>query len=141
MKTILLGEAASDSGSFGFSDACPLVAIDQPHAVLAKRSGTGCYDLPAGPDGVDIHALGNVDNQLDVGVIVVVGAAGDLDVVVGHANIVGIGLEVLGSGHDGEVDGLFVAKRLVRPFPDGTDLLDGGNSVVCDENLFGHGTF
>jgi hypothetical protein len=25
MKTIRFGDAASDSGSFGFSDACPLV--------------------------------------------------------------------------------------------------------------------
>lgn len=27
MKTIFLGEAASDSGSLGFSEACPLIAV------------------------------------------------------------------------------------------------------------------
>lgn len=48
--------------------------------------------LPSGPNGVDIHALSNVDNELDVGVVVVVGAAGNLDIVVGHANVVGVGL-------------------------------------------------
>lgn len=92
-------------------------------------------DLPAGPDGVDIRALGDINNQLDVGVVVVVGAAGDLDVVVGHADVVGVGLQVLGRGYDGEVDGALVAERLVRPLADGADLLDGGDAVVGNQDL------
>ncbi|KAH6606987.1 hypothetical protein Trco_006140 [Trichoderma cornu-damae] len=53
---------------------------------------------PGGPmktiflDGMDVHALGNVHNQLDVGIVVVICAAGDLDVVVRHSNVVGVGL-------------------------------------------------
>lgn len=86
---------------------------------------------------MNIHALGNVDNELDVGVVVVVCAAGDLDIVVGHANVVGVGLQVLGGGHDGEVDGALVAKHFVGPFSDGSNLLDGGDAVVGNQNLRG----
>lgn len=80
-------------------------------------------------------ALGNVDNDIDVGVVVVVGSTGDLDVLVSHANVVGVDLEILGRGHDGKLDGALRAESLVGPFPDGADLLDGGDSVVGDENL------
>ena len=33
---------------------------------------------PAGPHGVDIHAFGYIDNELDVGIVVVVCTARDL---------------------------------------------------------------
>ena len=50
---------------------------------------------PAGPDGLHFAAEGNVDNQLDVGVVVVVGAPGHVHVVVGHADEFGVGRHVL----------------------------------------------
>lgn len=84
---------------------------------------------------MDVHTLGHVDNELDVCVVVVICAARDFDVVVSHADVVGVGLQILWGGHDGEVDGALVAKRLIRPFSDGSDLLDGGNTVVGNENL------
>ncbi len=84
---------------------------------------------------MDIHALSNIDNELDVCVVVIVCAARDFDIVVGHANVVGICLQILGGGHDGEVDGTLVAKRLVSPFSDGSDLLDGGDTVVGNQYL------
>jgi len=75
-------------------------------------------DVPACPNCVDIHALGNIHDQLYVGVVVVVGAAGDFDVVVCHSDIVCVGLQIFGSGHDGELDGALVAESLVSPFSD-----------------------
>jgi hypothetical protein len=44
-------------------------------------------------------------------------------------------MQILGGGHDGELNGTLVAKGLVGPFPHGTDLLDGGDTVVGDEDL------
>jgi hypothetical protein len=41
------------------------------------------------------NTLGNIDNQLNVGVIVVVGAAGDFDVLIRHANVLGIDAQIL----------------------------------------------
>jgi hypothetical protein len=55
--------------------------------------------------------------------------------LVRHADVVGIGVEVLRGGHDGELDGALVAKGLVGPFSDGADLLDGSNAVIGDEHL------
>jgi hypothetical protein len=67
---------------------------------------------------MDVHALGNIHNQLDVGIVVVVCAAGNLDVVVGHSNVLCVGLQIFGGGHHCEVNGSLVAERLVRPFSD-----------------------
>jgi hypothetical protein len=74
MKMIFLGEAASDSGSFGFSEAWPL---DVALASVPGRLG-GIEYAPSCPNSVDVHPLGNVDDQLDVGVVVVVCASGHL---------------------------------------------------------------
>jgi hypothetical protein len=73
---------------------------------------------PSSPDGMDIHALSNIHNQLDVGIVVVVCAAGNLDVVVGHSNVFCVGLQIFGGGHDSEVNGSLVTERLVSPFSD-----------------------
>jgi hypothetical protein len=49
---------------------------------------------------------------------VVVCAAGNLDVVVGHSNVLCVGLQIFGGSHHCEVNGSLVAERLVRPFSD-----------------------
>ncbi len=59
----------------------------------------------------------------------------NLDVLVRHADVVCVGRQVLGRGHDGELDGALVAKGLVGPFPDAADLLDGRDAVVRNEDL------
>jgi hypothetical protein len=83
-----------------------------------------------------VHSLGHIDNQFDVGVVVVVGSSRDLDILIGHTDVIGVGLEILRSRHDGELNGALIAKSLVGPFPYRSDLLDGGNTVVGDEDLF-----
>lgn len=67
---------------------------------------------------MDVHALGNIHNQLHIGVVVVVGASRDFDVVVCHSDVVCVGLQIFGSGHDGELNGALVAESLVGPFSD-----------------------
>ena len=72
-----------------------------------------------------IVPLGNVEDQVDVGIVVVVGPSPDLNDVVGHLDVLRVGLEVLGSHHDDELDGpLLGGEVLVRPAPDRPDALD-----------------
>lgn len=105
------------------------------------------------------HSFGNIDNQLDVGIIVIIRATGNLehylsvhpynfgrrkkkrkekkkraylDVLVSHSDIVCVPLQVLWRGHDGKLYGALIAKGIVGPFPDGSDFLDSSNAVVCD---------
>ena len=66
MKMIFLGDAARDSGSVGFSEACPLCIRESEHIPMSW------WCLPAGPNGMDIHSFGNINDEFDVGVIVVV---------------------------------------------------------------------
>jgi hypothetical protein len=92
-------------------------------------------NLPSCPDCVNVHTLGHINDELDVGVVVVVGATGDLDVLVRHADVVCVGRQVLGGGHDGELDGALIAQCLVCPLPHGADLFDGGDTVIRNQNL------
>lgn len=45
---------------------------------------------PAGPDCVNASALSHIDNHVDVGIVVVVGASRHFDVLVSHSDVVGI---------------------------------------------------
>jgi hypothetical protein len=84
---------------------------------------------------VNSSALSHLNDKVDIGVVVVVPATGDLDILVGHADVLGVRLEVFGGGHDNKLDGALVAKGLVGPFSHGADLLDGSNAVVRDKDL------
>lgn len=74
-------------------------------------------DAPSGPHGVDAGALCDVDDDVDVGVVVVVRASGHLDVLVGHPNVVGVDLEVPGktASHQHRVRRLMLRRQLSRP--------------------------
>lgn len=159
MKTILCGDAASDSGSFGFSEAWPLHSCQ----FLAKRRLVpfGRKNLPSSPHSVDAHTLCNIDNEFDVGIVVVVGTARNLsmsvstvllalylvescgcsllytylNIFVCHPDVVCVGSQIFRSSHDSELNGTLVAKGLVSPSSDGSDLFDCGDTVVCNEDL------
>lgn len=72
--------------------------------------------------------LSNVDNDVDVRVVIVVGSTGHFDVLVGHADVVGVDLEIFRSGHHDKLDRAFRAKRLVRPLAHRANLLDGSDT-------------
>jgi hypothetical protein len=95
----------------------------------------GSSDLPTSPDSVYVHSFGHIHDQLYVCIVVVVGATRNFDVMISHPDVVGIGRQIFRRSHDGELDGLLVAKCLVGPFPYRADLLDGSNTVVGDQNL------
>jgi hypothetical protein len=60
-----------------------------------------------------------------------------LDVLVCHADVLRIGLQILRRGHDGELNRPLIAERLVCPLPHRADLLDCGDTVVRNEHLRG----
>ena len=70
---------------------------------------------------MDTGTLGDIDDNVDVRVVVVVRASGNLDVLVRHPDVVGVDLEILRRGHDDEFDGALRTERLVSPFSDRTD--------------------
>lgn len=82
-----------------------------------------------------VHALCNIHNELNIGIVVVVGTARYLDVVVGHPNVVRVGLQIFGCGHDGKLYRPLIAKCFVRPLTDGSDLFHSSNAVVGDQDL------
>ena len=82
-----------------------------------------------------VHALCNVDNEFDVRVVMVVCTAGYFDIVVCHSDVVCVGLQIFGCGHDRELDRPFVAESLVCPLTDGSNFLDSSDTVVGDQNL------
>ena len=66
--------------------------------------------------------LGNVEDEINIGVVVVIGPTADLNNVVGHLDVLGIGLEVLGGDHDDKLDPLLLGgKVIVGPSPDRPD--------------------
>lgn len=95
-------------------------------------------NLPSGPDGMNSGALGNINDEVNVGIVVVVGASWYLNILIGHADIFGVHLEILRCSHDSELNRALIAEGLVCPLADGADLLDGGNTVVGDQDLCDH---
>jgi hypothetical protein len=75
--------------------------------------------------------LCDIDNDIYIRVVVVVRSSGDLDVLVGHANVVCIDLEILRGRHDSELDCTLRTERLIAPLPDRADLLDRSNTYRC----------
>ena len=80
--------------------------------------------------------LRHIDDIVDIGVVVVVCASGNFDISVSHPDVLCVDAQVFRRGHDCELDLAVRAECLVGPFPDGPDLLDGGDTVVSDEDLY-----
>lgn len=125
---------------------------------FGKSGVLGCV-APTSPDGMDIHSLGHIDDQLDVRIIVVICASGYLKngekktltiwlpssarlataylhILIGHTNVIGVCPQILRCGHDRELNGPFVAECLVGPFPNRPNLLDSCDTIVGNEHLF-----
>jgi hypothetical protein len=128
MKTILCFEAARDSGSRGFSEACPLFRNELGISPGYRRYEGEINNSPSSPDGVYSSTFSDIDNDIDVGVIVVVRSSRNFNVLIGHPNVVGVDLEILRGSHHDEFDSAFGTKSFVSPFPDRTNLLDGGDT-------------
>ena len=107
---------------------------------------------------MDVHAFGDINYEFNIRIIVVVRStrnlqihvshltegtrsvmlllpASYLDVLVRHSNVVCICLQIFWSGHHRELNRSFVSEGLVGPFSDRSDLLDGSNTVVRDQDL------
>jgi len=54
------------------------------------REGKEGKSSPSSPNGVNSCSLGNIDDKVDVGVVVVVGSSWDFDESISHSNVVGV---------------------------------------------------
>ena len=60
---------------------------------------------PAGPHGLHRYALGYVENEVDVSVIVIVGASRNGNIVIGQPNVFSVGLKERGGREGREREG------------------------------------
>lgn len=84
---------------------------------------------------MDTGSLRNIYNEINVGIVVVVASTWDLNVSVRHADIFGVDSQIFRGRHDSEFNLTIRAKGFVRPFSDGPNFLNSGNTVVGDQNL------
>lgn len=89
---------------------------------------------PPSPHRLDLSALGNLHNEIHVGVVAVVGAARHIDVFIRKVDVLGVGLHVFGRHHHHKLDGALVAKLLIRPLANRSDAFDSSDAIVGDEN-------
>lgn len=84
-----------------------------------------------------VHVVieGSLQDELDVGVVVDVGATSHHDHLVGHLDVLGTGLHVLRRGHAHKKEGLGVAEGGVGPAADGAHALDRGDPIVSHQDL------
>ena len=106
------------------------------HALLEEAAKLRVVGGVAPADHDRIHVLGEaqVDNELQVGIVVGATAARNLDELVSAADELRVGGNVLGRGHDDELDRVLVTKGLVCPAADRHDRLGRSHAVVGDQN-------
>ena len=90
---------------------------------------------PASPDRVHPVEPRNLNDEFNICVVVIVRPPRDIDDFVPHAYVLCVRPEVLGGGHHDEEDGALVAEGVVGPLTDGTDALDGADTIVSDEDF------
>lgn len=90
--------------------------------------------LPTGPDRIHLVSYGDFDDEIYVGVIVIVTSAGYFDKVICHPDVVCVDGKIFRGRHDGELNRLFVIELIIAPFPYRANFLDGRDTIVRYEN-------
>src|SRR6266404_7323585 len=85
---------------------------------------------PTCPYSMHSDTFGYIDNEVYVGIIVVIGASRNFHVSVRHTNVFRVDLEILRSGHYREFNSAIIAKGFVAPLSDGPNLLHSGNTYT-----------
>ena len=136
--------------TWGFRTRVPYDTVSFAHRNAVKR-----VYVPSGPYSMNLHSLSNIDNQWHIGVIIVIRSSWNLsihqsqfqflgnlpskgtylNILIRHPDVVCIRLQILRCGHNSKLYSPFVTKRLKRPFPNTSNLLDRGDSIVGDEDL------
>jgi len=94
----------------------------------------GCVP-PSRPNCIDPLALGYVDNQIDVCVVVLVGSTWNLYKIVSIPYKLGVGLQIFWRCHDEKFNSIFIADFIVCPTTHGNDGFCGSHSIVRNENF------
>jgi hypothetical protein len=126
-----MGEGGRVTGGGGEMRVRVIRSTAQRSALAVRRH----EQRRTGPDGVDCVVLGELDDEIYIRVVVVVGAAGNLGHLVRHADELRIGKSILRCRHHNEANEAVLPERLVRPLPHRSDRLDGTNAIVRDQDL------
>lgn len=90
-------------------------------------------DSPSSPDSVNTSTFSDIDNNVDVGVIVVITSSWNFDVLIGHPDVISVDLEILRGSHYDEFDSSFRTESLVCPFSNRANFFDGSDTWIDSE--------
>ena len=93
---------------------------------------------PACPHGMHACSFRYIHNQLDICIVIRIWSTRDLDILVGHADVVSIDPQVIGRRHHCKLDRPLITKHIIRPFPHRADLFHGRNPIVAYKHLRDH---
>ena len=83
-------------------------------------------------------SLRHIDNELDIRIVVRIRSTGDQDILISHANVLGIDAQVFWRGHHNELDRAVIAKGIIGPCPNGPYFFHRGNAIVTHQYLGDH---
>ena len=89
---------------------------------------------PSRPYGVDLCSLCRLQNEVDIGVVVIVRSARHLDELIRQLNVLGVDSDILGRRHGHQRDGSVVAERTHCPHSHTPDELHRRQTVVGDQD-------
>mmetsp|Transcript_48480 Transcript_48480/g.113585 ORF Transcript_48480/g.113585 Transcript_48480/m.113585 type:complete len:411 (-) Transcript_48480:359-1591(-) len=90
---------------------------------------------PARPNGIYTLRLGDLHDQIHIGIVVDVLSSRNFDIGICQPNELGICLQILWSCHDNKLEGIVQAKLQVSPLTQGKDGFCGGHAIVCNKPL------
>ena len=88
---------------------------------------------------LNFRAFGNVNNEVNVRVVVVIRSTWHRHVLVSHSNVLGVRSQVFWCDHDDEAYGMFVLEHFVRPASHRAHTLHSRNAIVRNEHLQNNG--
>ena len=111
-------------GNCGSSDACPLAFHHVLQSILPSTA------LPSRPDGIDVCAFSRLEDELDIGVVVVIRSSRHLYELIGQLHVLSIDPDVFRRRHRDHRHRLVTSKRPDGPHADASHELDGAQSIV-----------
>jgi hypothetical protein len=73
---------------------------------------------PSCPNSMNASTFGNIHDEIDIGIVVIIRTSRNFDIAVSHANVFRVDLEIIRGSHDCEFDFAFASKCFIAPLSD-----------------------